>query len=41
MKAEVNKATSMFGYNVKSKHAENMTNFLASKNFELRINMMP
>ena len=39
MKAEVNKASNMFGYNVKAKHAENMTNFLASKNFELRINL--
>ena len=39
MKAEVNKASSMFGYNVKAKHAEHMTNFLASKNFELRTNL--
>ena len=39
MKAEVNKASSMYGYAVKAKHAENMTNFLASKNFELRTNM--
>ena len=39
MKAEVNKATNMSGYNVKAKHAEHMANFLASKNYELRTNM--
>ena len=39
MKAEVNKASSMYGYAVKAKHAEHMTNFLASKHFELRTNM--
>ena len=39
MKAEVNKASNMYGYAVKAKHAEQMTSFLASKNFELRTNM--
>ena len=35
LKNEVNRASSMADYNIKTKHMENMSGFLASKNFEL------
>jgi len=35
MKAEVTQEQSMFNYNIKAKHMNAMTCFLASKNFEL------
>ena len=39
MKADVTKSSSMFGYDIKSKHMATMNNFFASKNFELVANV--
>lgn len=39
MKSEVNKAGSMHNYNIKAKHMGTMSNFFASKNFELHTRM--
>jgi len=39
MKAEVTKAQSMHNYSIKAKHMGTMTNFFASKNFELSTRM--
>lgn len=39
MKAEVTKAQSMHNYSIKAKHMGTMTNFFASKNFELTTRM--
>ena len=35
MKAEMTKANSMFGYDIKQKHMNTMTGFFTAKNFEL------
>ena len=35
MKAEMNKANSMFGYDIKQKHMNTMNGFFTAKNFEL------
>jgi len=39
MKADMTKASSMFGYEIKKKHMTTMNNFFASKNFELIANL--
>ena len=39
MKAEVDRAASMQNYEIKKKHMATMTNFFASKNFDLHIRM--
>jgi len=39
MKAEVTRAKSMVGYDIKAKHMGTMSSFLASKNFDLRYRM--
>ena len=39
MKLEVTKAASMVNYNIKAKHMDTMSNFFASRNFELKTRM--
>ena len=39
MKSEVTKAASMINYNIKAKHMEKMSNFFASRNFDLTVDM--